>query len=164
MRKVGWEGLRLICNSSLGVSVSVPTVQEPAGHLEMGYKNEHKTQGSSPTLLVNGRACSEARGEAAPFSSPLHRRLTFCLLTWRWLESSPCSGCAAQKTELPLGNWPAGWRLLKGKRKGASPMSGSISHRVAHVRPCPTSHCSRNMSWAFVPLCLCSYYIPGPKG
>lgn len=83
MRKVGREGLRLIRNSSLGVSVSVTTVQESAGYLEMGYKNEHKTQASSPMLLVNGRACSEARGEAAPFSSPLHHRFTFCLLTWR---------------------------------------------------------------------------------
>lgn len=63
MRKVGWEGLRLLRNLSVGVLVSVPTVQEPAGHLEMGYKNEHKTQGSSPTLLVDGRACSRARGE-----------------------------------------------------------------------------------------------------
>lgn len=56
MRKVGWEGHRLILNSSLGVLVSVPTVQELAGYLEMGYNDKHKTQGSSPTLLVSGES------------------------------------------------------------------------------------------------------------
>lgn len=84
MRKVGWDGLRLILKPSLGVSVSVPTVQESAGCLEMGYTNKHKTQGSSPpTLPVSGRACSEAGGQGAPFFSPLHHHLTFCSLTAR---------------------------------------------------------------------------------
>jgi len=60
MRKVGWDGHRLILNSSLGVLVSVPTVQELAGYLEMGYNDKHKTQGSSPTSLASKEGLQRA--------------------------------------------------------------------------------------------------------
>lgn len=143
--------------------MSVPTVQESAGYLEVCYENKHKTQGSSPLLPVEGRACRRPKGKRS-CSSRLHLGLTFCLLPWREPESSPGSGRAVPKTELPLGNWSAAGRLLKGKREEASPTAASVSHRAAYVHPCPTSLCSRHMSWAFVPLCFCSYYIPRPKG
>lgn len=82
MRKVDWNGLRLILSSSPGVLVSVPTVQESAGYLDVGYNNKHKTQRSSPTPLWSvEKACSDARGEVAPFGSPLHHHFIFCLLT-----------------------------------------------------------------------------------
>lgn len=56
--------------------MSVLTVQEPAGCLEMGREGEHKTQGpSSPAPLAGGRACGEAGGGCAillAFPSPVH--------------------------------------------------------------------------------------------
>lgn len=67
MRKVDWDGLRLIVSSSLGVLVSVPTVQKSAGHLKMSYNNKHKTQSLSQHLWLMGKACSGDKRGSLPF-------------------------------------------------------------------------------------------------